>query len=299
MPPIEEIYSKLSQNFKNKNSITPPQETTTVINENDLNSSIDNHVSSIKSSEVTLNSTSSCYSSTTITEYYTKLKFHIKNILCSENELKIQKTYKKHTHTPASLVHYRFPQPMFNSLNKEYFVNYNKAIETCQQAIIDINIGECERRIKFSKREVMRICDILLISDKKIVEKINDLEARLKQRLEASFGKENEACMRQLKETVLKYPLNNNNNNNNNMKPPLKPKNVLKQNVLVLKKNDSNSRVKRGASLSPPMLRQNEKQKLHLDTSSLSSLNSSSSNTQQTNSDVRNLIRKFDLNTTN
>ncbi len=284
MPPIEEIYSKLSQNFNNKNAV-PPQKPTTVINENDLNSSS-------TSINLTASSSSGCRcSSTTITEYYTKLKYHIKNILCSENELKILNTYKKSNCTPAPLVHYRFPQPMFNSLNKEYFLNYNKAIETCQQAIIDINIGECERRVKFSKREVMRICDILLISDATIVEKINDLEARLKQRLDASFSKENEACMRQLKETILKYPLNS-NNNNNNMKPPLKP-------------NESSSRGKRGLSLNPPpKLRQNDKQKQQPESSSSgSSLTTSSSysaNSQPTtNSDVRNLIRKFDLNTTN
>ena len=198
-------------------------------------------------------------SNSTVKEYFDKINHHTKNILWSENQIKILRSYKDASHTPLSLRHSRFPRPMFNqSTFQDYFLDYNKAIETCQNSLIDINIAELERRIAFSKNEVSRFRDILSISDDKVVDKIKDIESTIKKGFESSFKKSNEACNRHIQEPIDKYPLvkeknkNSNFNNNSNKTKTTNQSTKLNKNKSNLKnshpkssnnnKNNSNSK---------------------------------------------------------
>ena len=146
-------------------------------------------------------------SNNTVRSYYEKIESLTKDIQCSTNNLKLLNNYKQEKRTPPSLDHYHFPKPMFNnSLDKEYFSEYNKCIEICQTSLLDLNLRELERKIEASRSELSNIKDILSISEDNLDKNILDIENKVKKSLDHTFTTTHEKYCRIIQEPVLKFP---------------------------------------------------------------------------------------------
>ena len=205
--------NQLGYKSKDKSFSNPSLEISNISNFNQLTSFINSVILNVSSNiskymdEKSKNFAKLVNSNNTVKAYYDRISVLSKDICHSNNQLKLLGSYKRAKSTPASLNHYRFPKPMFNrSKNDEYFKQYNFVVETCQFALMDLNMNEFKLRIEKNKGEIESIVAILSISIEKVYEKIKSIENSVRKNLENSFKAINEEYECHSLETVLIFP---------------------------------------------------------------------------------------------
>ncbi|CAF1018891.1 unnamed protein product [Brachionus calyciflorus] len=97
--------------------------------------------------------------------------------------------------TPPSLMHNRFPKPMFRD-SQSFLDNYNKEVELFQVRLMNTTIDELKLRVNNCNKEIGILKELLSNVVDDIDKSISDLDSKCRDELKDNESKQNEVFMR-------------------------------------------------------------------------------------------------------
>ncbi|CAF1085156.1 unnamed protein product, partial [Brachionus calyciflorus] len=127
--------------------------------------------------------------------YWSKLKEFTLNRIRYEMHIKLLNNYIEAKKTPPSLMHNRFPKPMFRD-SQSFLDNYNKEVELFQVRLMNTTIDELKLKVINCNKEIGILKELLSNVVDDIDKSMSDLDSKCRDELKDNESKQNEVFMR-------------------------------------------------------------------------------------------------------